>query len=271
MTNKGRKAKVSNILKTKGVLHFDSNKNISAVLPELKSSHDAAFVFGEKDKFLGVISTYYLFKARSASSKTKLKSLVKMPPKLDNEMSLSETARRMIESKVYFLPVMEGKEFLGIATINRLFEFVSKNKLINRQGRIIFSSRSLVVIEQNESISHGLEMMKKEKIAKLPVINHKGVLVGVISQYDLKEVVEDETSAGKGDKKKGKKTEHNIPIRQYMKRNLVTVNRLPSFYQAAEMMMQRKVGSLIVVDKNNKPISIVTKRDLLKTIVEAKI
>ena len=53
--------KVAEILKTEGIFKSTKDETLGTVLNNLSSSHDAAFIFEDKDfkKYLGVINPYY--------------------------------------------------------------------------------------------------------------------------------------------------------------------------------------------------------------------
>jgi predicted transcriptional regulator len=108
--------------------------------------------------------------------------------------------------------------------------------------------------------------MHERKIAKLPVVNSHNSLAGFVSRYDLKEFVKESSSNGKNNRKGERRSEIDEPITRYMKKMVITINRIPSFSQAVEIMEKHGIGSLVITDDNNKPMDIVTKSDLLKTI-----
>jgi len=258
---------VKDIVKTKGVLRFQQDQKLSEVLSSLVSSHDAAFVFNSEE-FVGVCSQIYLTKTRSVNSTSKLKSCVKMPPKIAPENNFKELAIQMIESRIYFLPVVaKDGQFLGIVTINRLFSYLLKHPNLLNSGHIVVSNRQLITINQDVSVSQALKLMHEYRIAKLPVINSNGVLVGVLSNYDLKNTLTLPNSAGPQDRSGERKKNKGKTVKFYMKQMPITLNHVPMFVEAVEIMNQNEVGSIIITDKNNKPMGIITKKDLLQTII----
>jgi predicted transcriptional regulator len=138
-----RQATAADIIKTDGILRFQATQTLSFVLPKFTGSSDAAFVF-DGENFIGVVSSTQLLNSRSTSTDMKLRSIAKMPPKLSPSFSLSEIAKAMIDSKIHFLPVINNDQFLGIVSINRLLEYILENHLLNGNGSIIFSGRTLV-------------------------------------------------------------------------------------------------------------------------------
>ncbi len=263
--------KVIDILKTEGIIRFQTSQTLSQALASLTTSHDAAFVFDDDNEFVGVVSPYYLFSNRSYKAESKLKSCVKMPPKLQAQMSLSKAARAMIESKIHYLPVVDDKgNFIGIATIRRLLEAVIARHILNND-RIIFSQRPLITTTADMTLSQAISLMAREKIARLPIVNAENRLIGIITQYDLRGIVKNTETPGKQDRRGEKHSRLDQPISQYMITLVKTVNQVPTFVQAVNIMNDQGIGSLIVVDRQNHPISIITKKDLLQTIAETKI
>lgn len=267
MTPQLSKPTVKDILKTKDILRFNQDQKLSELLSHLSSSHDAAFVFDDNENFIGVCSPIYLTKSRSINSNSKLRSCTKMPPKIRISDSLKDLAIQMIESRIYFLPVLdEADNFLGIATINRLFSFLIKRPQLLNSGHIILSNRQLVTINQDVSVSQALKLMREYRIAKLPVINGSTNLVGVLSSYDLKNTLNPPQSLGPYDRGGEKKKKQNETVRHFMQQMPITLDHIPKFVEAINIMNQNEVGSIIIVDKNKKPMGIVTKKDLLSTI-----
>jgi predicted transcriptional regulator len=115
--------------------------------------------------------------------------------------------------------------------------------------------------------------MSKEKISKLPIINKHDALVGIVSQYDLRELVKDKSQqqGGRYNRRGEKRSYLNVPISEYMVSMVITVDRIPHFSQAAQLMLERSIGSLVIIDNQNKPLDIITKRDLLQTIAAASL
>ncbi len=268
LTEASQQHTVADILKTENKIRFQASQTLSQVLSKLTSSQDAAFVF-DKDKFIGVISPYYIFQERSLKPSSRLKTCVRMPPKLSPSTSLTNTAQHMIQSKIYYLPVFERDEFIGVASVKRLFKYIADHHLLNGTSRILFSNRPLVTGKETMVISQAIALMNREKISKLPVVNQENHLVGIITQHDLKKIIEPINSLGKYDRVGEKQQYNDVPIKDYMKNYVITVNRIPTFYQAVNLMDKHNIGSLVIVDNNNTPMSIITKKDLLQTIASS--
>ncbi|NMB56721.1 CBS domain-containing protein [Candidatus Beckwithbacteria bacterium] len=263
-------ATVKNLLKTKNIIRFDCNQTLGQVLPKLTSSHDAAFVF-DGDKFIGVVSPSHFINARSVKMETKLKRIAKMPPKLKLDTPIQEVAHLMLTSNIHYLPVLDEKNnFLGITTIRRLFQFCLKYKFFGNNGTILFSNDKLHTASKDMPLSQVLALMKEKKISKIPVVDENQKLAGIVAQYDLKEVIKEIDNTGKANRKGERTAKLTQPIKDFMKKMVFTVNYIPSFTQACQIMLEKNIGSLVIVDEQNYPIDIVSKGDLLKTVAEKR-
>ena len=60
-------------------------------------------------------------------------------------------------------------------------------------------------------------------------------------------------------------SESKIPVKEFMVKNVVTVNSLDSIKETAKTLYLKKVGAAIVTE-NNKPVGIVTVRDIVNSI-----
>ncbi|RLJ03326.1 MAG: hypothetical protein DRP11_01060 [Candidatus Aenigmatarchaeota archaeon] len=58
----------------------------------------------------------------------------------------------------------------------------------------------------------------------------------------------------------------SIPVEKVMTKNVITINPESSALDAAELMKENNIGSVVVVDKENHPIGILTTTDLMKRV-----
>ena len=56
------------------------------------------------------------------------------------------------------------------------------------------------------------------------------------------------------------------PLRSLMSKPLITIEQSGSINDATKIMNNKKIRRLVVIDKNNKMIGILTQRDIFKTI-----
>jgi CBS domain-containing protein len=57
-----------------------------------------------------------------------------------------------------------------------------------------------------------------------------------------------------------------VTVTDFMRKKLETIQKSDSVQEAAKKMIDKNVSSLIVVDRDGKPIGLITERDLVKKI-----
>ncbi len=263
--------KVAEVLKTEGIIKASKDESLGAVLNNLSSSHDAAFVFEDDDfkKYLGVINPYYCLVKRFYPPETKVEKVLFHAPKLKLSDHLQRAARLMIESKVHYLPVFsdEGDKFLGIATARRILRRLLQTKRLEKDlNSVIAQKRPLITIYENDTLAKALGIFKSEKISKLVVVDPHGHLKGVLAYFDLIPlIVFPKEGASFGDRAGDKAKENFLSskVKNYMKNLVLTLGLNSTLKEAAELILEKQIGSVVVVDRQNKPVNIITTRDIL--------
>ncbi len=105
-----------------------------------------------------------------------------------------------------------------------------------------------ITVKKEATVGNAKELMRKYKIGGIPVVDDKGVLIGIITNRDLR-------FEHKTDRK----------IDEVMtKENLITTNEGTSLEQAEKILQEYKIEKLPVVDKNNILVGLITYRDIIK-------
>jgi CBS domain-containing membrane protein len=108
----------------------------------------------------------------------------------------------------------------------------------------------VIALKAGDTVGQANEQMRTADIRHLPVVDEHFRVVGIISDRDLLRSV-----AGP----KGKQQR----IADVMTRDVLTVRPEMPAYRAAEIMIDRKIGSLPVVGDDGVMIGIVTETDFL--------
>lgn len=133
---------------------------------------------------------------------------------------------------------------------------IHKNMSIAEQARQVHAVKRAengmiydpVTIRRGSTVADALGMMKEYHIGGIPVVDDKGLLVGIVTNRDLRFV----RDAGKC-------------IDEVMtSQNLVTTSTTTNLEEAAEILQQHKIEKLPVVDGAGKLIGLVTYKDITK-------
>ena len=104
-----------------------------------------------------------------------------------------------------------------------------------------------VTLIESATVLDALNIMREYKIGGIPVVNDKKVLVGIVTNRDLR-------------------FERNLakPVADIMTHNVITTNEFTDFATAALILQEHKIEKLPVVDKERHLIGLITYKDIIK-------
>lgn len=262
--------KVHSIIDFEDVIKVLPEDTLSSALGKLKSAHDAAFVFDKDNKYLGLINPYSSVIKTSLPSNAKVLSCLFHAPRIGIHFSISKIAQLMNDSKVHYLPVFNDQEkFLGRISARSLLRNLHYLDIFSTQilQFIKTKKQKLVTVNEDDSISNALHIFKTTKVSKLVVVNKEFRLKGIISYYDLISFL---ASPKKKDRSTGDGNKHNIQnkrVRNFAKSYVLTLGPERTLRDALHLILEKKIGSVVVIDPQNRPITIITTKDLLSLFI----
>lgn len=263
------------IVKTKNIIRISPGTSLSSALSQLSSSHDSAFVFDDQKKLLGVINPYYALIKTSYPGNAKVQHVLHHAPKIRNKFSISKVAQLFSESKLHYLPIIDDKdEFVGVASARHLLTLYRDSHLFSVQLGDYLKSKSHPVLTINETdlVSQAISIFKSKKISKLVVVDKLGKLKGVLTYYDLiSNLMEPKRKGHRGDRKAGEKVSfHFQQVKNFAKSFVLTLEPKDSLNDALNLILNKQIGSVIVIDEKKKPLGVITTRDFLNFLVKGK-
>jgi len=107
-----------------------------------------------------------------------------------------------------------------------------------------------ITLNVKAKVKDANKIMRENKIGGIPVVADDGLLVGIVTNRDLRFIHDYET-----------------PVREVMtSENLVVANPGLTLGQAEEVLQKYRIEKLPIVDKENKLVGLITYRDILKNI-----
>lgn len=262
--------KLYNILQTEDVIKVKPDDTLSFALNKLASAHDAAFVFSKENKYMGVINPYYCVIKTSSPANAKVEHSLYHAPRLRPKMPVFKIAQLMIESKVHYLPVFDDKDnFLGIVTARGLLRSLENLDIFTTKIDTLISRKKmgLVTAFEDDSLSFALQKLKKYRVSKLVVVSKEMRLRGILSYYDLISYLASPKKRDKQDRSGDKTGLNNKTVRHFIKTYVLTLNKNDYLRDALHLILEKKIGSVVIIDEQNRPISIITTKDLLSLFI----
>ena len=101
-----------------------------------------------------------------------------------NDINVINISRIMKKYNTGFIPIKKNKKIIGVITDRDIVINIISNKVNNNSSIESYVNNNIIHIEENSSIDKCLNIMKKNKIKRLIVVN-KEKIVGVISLSDI--------------------------------------------------------------------------------------
>ncbi|MBI3661097.1 CBS domain-containing protein [Candidatus Acetothermia bacterium] len=132
----------------------------------------------------------------------------------------------------------------------------------------MWMTTKIITVPPETPILDAREVMRKNNIRRLPVVNKKGKLVGIVTQGDIQE-------AGPSDATTLSIWELNYllartTVEQIMTKSndLLTVSPDDPIEQAALLMRKHRISGLPVLDDKEKLVGIITESDVFEVLLE---
>lgn len=265
--------KSRDILKVKNIIKLLPDETLSTALSYLSSSHDAAFVFSEDDEFMGVINPYHCLIKSSYPGNAKVEHCIFHAPRIKTNYSISKVTQLMIESRVHYLPVFDEKNnFIGITSARHILLLLRDSNLFNIKidDYLKIKNRPLLTIFENDLVSQATHQFKTRKISKLVVINKEMKLRGILTQYDLiRFLITPKKKEHRGEREGDRISFQYHQVKNFAKSYVLTLYPENLMSEALNLILDKGIGSIVVIDKEKHPLGIITTRDFLSLLVRA--
>lgn len=123
----------------------------------------------------------------------------------------------------------------------------------------------VITAPQNMTLPDAHELMKTHKIRRLPVVDKKGILIGIVTQGDIRGARPSQAtslSIWEMNYLLGK-----LQLKDFMSAQPLTVNPETSVGEVARLMLDQKISGIPVADESGKLVGIITESDLFRVMV----
>lgn len=119
-------------------------------------------------------------------------------------------------------------------------------------------SEDIITVDKDQNLSDALKLLRKHNVSRLPVTNNKE-LVGIISERDI--------AAKLGSAKYESMPASRLHISSVMVKDVITVPETMQLDEVARLMLENGIGSVPVMDEDDKMVGIVSKADFVTLAV----
>ncbi|MBW1649344.1 MAG: CBS domain-containing protein [Deltaproteobacteria bacterium] len=125
-------------------------------------------------------------------------------------------------------------------------------------------NREIITADINASMQDAINLLKENNIRRLPIMK-KGSLVGIVTDKDLLKA--SASDANGLDIHEILYLMSRIKIKDIMTKYPIVVPFDYTVQEAAEILLEKKISGLPVVDHNKKLIGIITQSDIFKVLI----
>jgi CBS domain-containing protein len=130
-----------------------------------------------------------------------------------------------------------------------------------------FTTRHLIVVHWMSSLSVGFELLRRNQIMHLPVVDDGGSIIGIISDRDFQRAMQIDQADFQSGKVPQAEFDPNARIRDFMSWPVQAISEDSSQAEAARLMLDKRISSLVVT-RRDQVVGIVTTEDMLRALLE---
>jgi CBS domain-containing protein len=117
-------------------------------------------------------------------------------------------------------------------------------------------SKDVITVGWSTPIQEAADIMEDNQIRHVGVTDDSGMIVGILSDRDIKRAMDPKTSV----------IAANSEVNEYMSWPVITVPHTMSIQEVAQGMIDEKISAFLVAE-NDEIVGIITTEDLLKVLV----
>lgn len=224
-------------------------------------------VVDEQKHLVGVVSRGNVMVITSSISPIRVSGIMSVPIFVATmDMDISHAVREMIRLDEWYIPVVKSSQdytYTGLLGLEDVIStFLERNiaKLSKPLSEIM--STKLLTCSPDDEVDNIWRLMQEHAFAGLPVMKG-GKLVGMVTQKDFIDsgVIFPVFEAKKGRFKAPSK------ISSVMKTPVISMKTTSTVKEADELMLEKNIGRLPVVDEKSKLVGLVDREDIVRALL----
>ncbi|MGC9208320.1 MAG: CBS domain-containing protein [Nitrososphaeria archaeon] len=252
-----------NELVRKDILTVDADASVSEILDLFEKQRDL-IVVSHGSFYEGIVNESLAYKLNIDPTTTKVRTVMKVAPKLDGNESVGEISKLMVESGFKTLPyVLQDGTVAGGVFADDVIA-LSENLFRNVSVKDVMTANP-VTIEKSATIGQLLSLMRSSGLSRIIVVEDHEI-AGIVTLHDIIQKVIKPRFRQRRDRiisDMKKLTEY--PVTSIMTESVITIDEDVNAYEAYKLMKKYRFSS-VVVTKKGFLTGIVTKEDLLRQI-----
>jgi len=115
--------------------------------------------------------------------------MTKEPSCVTPDATVREAAQVMKREDVGIVPVVDGqseRRLVGVITDRDIaIRCVAEGRTADCRVREVMSADNITTCDQNDDVDSVMDAMRTEKVRRIPIVDERGALVGIVAQADI--------------------------------------------------------------------------------------
>jgi diguanylate cyclase (GGDEF)-like protein/PAS domain S-box-containing protein len=177
---------------------------------------------------------------------------------LSPDESLRSAIEKMHSGGVSCIVITEDKKPAGILTERDVVRLIGKNIDLDMTRLTSVMKGPVVTVSEEVGIPEAANIMAEKGLRRLVIVDKDRIISGIVTQTDIiRNMSIDSFISLKR-------------VEQVMNRRIISVSRKEKLLNAVEIMVENRISCVVVVE-DNKPVGIITERDITGAVSEKRI
>jgi diguanylate cyclase (GGDEF)-like protein/PAS domain S-box-containing protein len=177
---------------------------------------------------------------------------------LEPKEILMSAVEKMNFNNVSCVVVVEDKKPTGILTERDIIQIIGHNINLNVTRLVSVMKSPVIAVSEEIDIPEAANLMVINSLRRLVVVDGEHNIIGIVTQTDIIKNLSIDSFIS------FKKAE------QIMKRKIISLGRKATVSAAVELMIKNHISCVLIIE-DDKPVGIITERDITKSIAENNI
>ena len=242
---------------------IDSDSTIANALAVMKESKYQDLPVLEGGSYIGVVTYSAILRKKSVSLDAKVKNLIRNIQTATVDLEITKIAEMFISNNCRQIPVMNGKKIVGVIMRNKIIDIVRDIKALKEIKVWEIMTNPVEAVKQHDLMDDALDLMIREDIRTLPVVDTSDRVVGVVGMREIIDNNWKKDNKTIGDLAKSSRSQ--ITVESISTTSAKTIEWDSEVAEAVEIMVDNGFSTLPVLESGTLG-GIITEYDVLELI-----
>jgi diguanylate cyclase (GGDEF)-like protein/PAS domain S-box-containing protein len=178
----------------------------------------------------------------------------KIVKQINKDANALEASFLIREDIAYLCVVDDDKKLLGVVSMTNVISAIDTELVVNdiRLGHIIGKTKAKIS-KPTDTLSSVFHKVNATPTEAVVIINDHHLPIGIITKRDMVKLII-------------KQTDMSLPVKNFMRSPLVTVDEGTTVKEALELMSKKKFKRLIVLEKTGELMGVVTREEMMDIV-----